>query len=143
MTGQVRTGQVGTSHVRTGQVGIGHLGTGQVGIGHLGTGQVSNTSNWDSSGRDRSSQDRVCQETHDFETYWSNLGMSAILQTRSSSVALLSPTCINILLTPQAGPKFKAWNIAAETCYFPDQRKLRYFTSYMQDNCKRECSWNK
>ena len=53
--------------------------------------------------------------------------------------------CLTLLqLTPaQAGAKFRAWNAATETCYFPEQRNLRYFTSYMQDNCKRECSWNK
>ena len=95
-TGQARNGQIGTGQFRTGQVGTGQVGTSQVrtvqvGIGHVGTGQVSNTSSWDSSGRDRSSQDRLRREIilkHYFET------ISAILQTWNSSVALLSPTCI-------------------------------------------------
>ena len=43
----------------------------------------------------------------------------------------------------QASDKFKTWNEANKICYFPHQRRLRFFTSYLQDNCKRECAWNK
>jgi len=43
----------------------------------------------------------------------------------------------------QASDKFKAWNEDHQVCYFPHQKKLKYFNSYLQDNCKRECSWNK
>ena len=43
----------------------------------------------------------------------------------------------------QASEKFKAWNEDNKVCYFPHQKKLKYFNSYLQDNCKRECAWNK
>ena len=43
----------------------------------------------------------------------------------------------------QASDKFKTWNEANKICYFPHQRRLRFFNSYLQDNCKRECAWNK
>ena len=32
--------------------------------------------------------------------------------------------------------------MANKACYFPDQRNLRFFNSYLQENCRRECTWN-
>ena len=43
----------------------------------------------------------------------------------------------------KAAEKFKTWNEHNQLCYFPHQKKLKYFKSYMQENCKRECYWIK
>ena len=43
----------------------------------------------------------------------------------------------------QAGTGFKEWNKNKEACFFPDQRRLTFFKSYLQENCERECSWNR
>ena len=40
---------------------------------------------------------KLSQERHNFDTYWSNLRISAIFQTWNLSVALLSPTCCEYL----------------------------------------------
>ena len=43
----------------------------------------------------------------------------------------------------KASDSFKRWNEENKACYFPHQKKLRYFASYMEENCKRECEWNR
>ncbi|XP_023326126.1 acid-sensing ion channel 4-like [Eurytemora carolleeae] len=43
----------------------------------------------------------------------------------------------------QAGTGFKEWNEWARVCYFPDQQDLRFFSYYMQANCRLECDWNR
>lgn len=39
--------------------------------------------------------------------------------------------------------QFKVWNKDMKACYFPDDRKLNYFSIYTQDNCLLECRLNK
>jgi len=43
----------------------------------------------------------------------------------------------------QAGPGFADWNKGKRVCYFPDQKELFYFSTYMQANCRLECAWNR
>ena len=43
----------------------------------------------------------------------------------------------------KASEKFRQWNDYNKICLFPNQKELRFFSSYFQDNCKRECSWNR
>ena len=43
----------------------------------------------------------------------------------------------------EASDKFRKWNEYYEICYFPHQKDLLFFPSYFQDNCKRECAWNR